>query len=172
MRQSWYHDGVVGLGDSLGAVADGLGSRLSGYSRKIFIGNSMGGFAALFFGQALTADAVVAFDPQTFISPSKRLRHQDFRWGRQVRGVHWRWGLRSHVFDLASYRFPMAKVHVGGGMKLDVIHARNITDSGAEIVIRSGAKHDLVKQYRASGELEDILRNVVNAAASISSDAH
>ena len=44
------------------------------------LGSSAGGYAALLFGRLLEADEVHAFGPQTFISPSLRLRYSDNWW--------------------------------------------------------------------------------------------
>jgi hypothetical protein len=107
IRQAWYHNGVEGLGSSLLEVEDGLSRLLAPYRRTVFVGNSMGGFAALYFGSRLAVDSVMAFAPQTFIGPMKRLRARDFRWRRQMARLHRRWLLRPHVFDLA--RLPLRR---------------------------------------------------------------
>lgn len=161
VRQAWYHDGVEGLGKSLPEVEDGLARLLAPYRRKVFVGNSMGGFAALYFGSRLAADSVIAFAPQTFIGPVSRLRARDFRWRKQMARLHRRWLLRPHVFDLAALPHPKATVIVGGACREDVLHAENLRGTGAQITIMPGHDHNFVKAFRDSGDLHSILSNAV-----------
>jgi pimeloyl-ACP methyl ester carboxylesterase len=59
--QSWYHRGVVGLGDDIVSTARALDARLnaSGARRVVMAGNSAGGYGALLFGHLLRADVVL-----------------------------------------------------------------------------------------------------------------
>jgi hypothetical protein len=63
-KNSWYLDGIPGLGDSLPAAAESLRRLLEhlglGGTRKICWGGSMGGYGAVTFGALLDAETIVA----------------------------------------------------------------------------------------------------------------
>ena len=63
-RNSWYVDGIPGLGDGIESSAEGLLAVLDeaglAHTRKLFWGGSMGGFGAVAFGALANADQVVA----------------------------------------------------------------------------------------------------------------
>ncbi len=63
-RNSWYLDGIPGLGDSLPAAAHGLREILGlldlGHTKKIAWGGSMGGYGAVAFGALLDVETIVA----------------------------------------------------------------------------------------------------------------
>ena len=60
---SWYQTGVPGLGDSIDEVADHLKVIIRNLnpSRVVFLGMSMGGYAALVFGILCGASLILAF---------------------------------------------------------------------------------------------------------------
>lgn len=64
----WYTEGITDISNSIGETAEYLRKYISGYSKVIFIGASMGGFASLLYGSILKVDTVIAFRPQTFLS--------------------------------------------------------------------------------------------------------
>lgn len=62
-KRSWYND-------TAGAVVDALRPRLSPLSQTITLGNSMGGFGALYFaGQLPHCTRAIAFAPQFSVAP-------------------------------------------------------------------------------------------------------
>jgi len=69
-RQSWYQHGLLGLSASLDHTAEVLQGLLPPDTRSVrTIGSSSGGFAALQLGLRLGADRILAFAPQTRITP-------------------------------------------------------------------------------------------------------
>ena len=160
-HQRWYHSGVVGLAPDLSELAERLGAMVEGYRRKVFVGNSMGGFAALLMGSELRADRSLAFSPQTALGPLKRLAFGEFRWMKQTLSTYRRIGSGGWCFDLASRDLSGSDVYIGGACRQDVLHARNIADTGARIHQFDDAGHDLVKMLRDSGRLRSILEEAV-----------
>lgn len=67
-KVKWYNQGLTDLTSNVDETVDFLRHKITGYKHAIFIGASMGGYAALLFGSILNVDAIVAFRPQTYIS--------------------------------------------------------------------------------------------------------
>ncbi|MBT9595629.1 MAG: hypothetical protein IV094_06580 [Vitreoscilla sp.] len=66
-KNQWYNRSLRGLGDSYEEVASALRARLEGYESVSTFGSSMGGYAALMFGDEIGARRVIAASPQTFL---------------------------------------------------------------------------------------------------------
>lgn len=66
-KVKWYNHGLTGLTSNIDETTEFLRHKIEGYRYVIFVGASMGGYAAILFGSILNVDAVVAFRPQTFI---------------------------------------------------------------------------------------------------------
>ena len=165
VAQGWYQHAVQGRQADTRRLFQGLPDvdrRLAG-QRLVFIGNSMGGFAALMFGALLRADRVIAFTPQTFVDPLRKLRHNDRRWWRQMLPMYARHGLMRWSYDLrnplaASARPAKATVYYGTALALDRQHAERIGDSpGVTLAPIEGEGHDAVKHLRDKGALHSLL---------------
>jgi acetyl esterase/lipase len=165
-RQAWYQRGLPGLGNDALAVGRYLELKISesGASDVRFVGNSMGGFAALLFCAMLRHGRAVAFAPQTFISGDKRARHGDTRWADQISSLHQ--NASDHdILELQSWideRFPNmpATVLVSTSDRLDLRHAEELLLFPNVTVHRfAGAGHDLVARLRDEGKLIDILNS-------------
>jgi pimeloyl-ACP methyl ester carboxylesterase len=165
LRQCWYQAGVPGMGDDLRSVAHDLETRIReiGVGRVRFVGNSMGGFAALIFSSLLETGGAIAFSPQTFISPILRLRHGDRRWWRRIWRA-WVAGLRrERIWDLrgvlASQPPPEGcLVCVSSTCALDCIHAAHISDlPGVHVRTFEEGGHGLVGWLRDTGRLGSIM---------------
>lgn len=63
----WYNDGLTDITNNIEETVEFLRQKINNYNHVIFIGASMGGYAALLFGSILRVDAVIAFRPQTHI---------------------------------------------------------------------------------------------------------
>lgn len=134
-------------------------------TRTVFAGNSMGGFAAILFGSLLSADRILAFAPQTFVSPWLRLRHRDNRWMRQILRMYVRHGWLCDSYDLRTVLLKKpttgrVDIFFGEKSRHDKIHAARLSDlPGVSSTSVEGARHGAVKQLRERGELERILHN-------------
>jgi hypothetical protein len=165
LRQCWYQAGIPGMGDDLRAVARDLDTRIRGIGadRVRFVGNSMGGFAALLFSSLLETGGAIAFSPQTFISPLLRLRHGDHRWWRRIWKA-WVAGLRrERIWDLRGVlekRPPPdgCLVCVSSSCPLDSVHAARISGlPGVEVRPFEEGGHGLVGWLRDTGRLASIM---------------
>lgn len=79
---AWYQRGVPGLGETVDDVAQGLRSLIAqaAPSKVITIGQSMGGYAAILFGQLLGVDQILAFGPLSFLDSARAKQIGDRRW--------------------------------------------------------------------------------------------
>ena len=164
LDQAWYQRGVRGIGTDPQAVGEYLRQKIrdTGASEVCFVGNSMGGFAALLFCAMLGVGSAIAFAPQTFISEDKRRLHKDRRWSAQISSLHAS-RAATDIDDLApwiaqSYREMPAKVYVPASNVLDEAHANELSAfPRMEIHRHPFAGHDLVRHLRDEGSLEKIL---------------
>jgi pimeloyl-ACP methyl ester carboxylesterase len=162
--QSWYQRGLPSIGDDAFAIGDYLRRKIaeSGATQIRFVGNSMGGYAALLFCSMLQCGKAIAFAPQTFVSPDKRLKYRDRRWPLQIAEMH-KSRTASHIYDLQSWirdHYPamQASVYVSKSDKLDMVHANELAGfANVEIHRFAGAGHGLVARLRDEGSLAQIL---------------
>ena len=168
LAQAWYQLGLADVCTDVPGIAEYLRGviREQGVGRVVFIGNSMGGFAALLFGAMLGVDEVHAFSPQTVVSRLGRLFCRDFRWRHQVgqiyraRGIDSRyWDLRPHMSAYAGGR-TVYHLHYCAPHRLDSLHAERL-GSIPNVVLHGYVHggHQLIKQLRDNGELELVLRS-------------
>lgn len=61
----WYNQGITGLSTNVEETIDFLHKQILPYKKVVFIGASMGGYAALLYGSILKVDLVITFRPQT-----------------------------------------------------------------------------------------------------------
>jgi hypothetical protein len=126
--QSWYQRLIPGLGDRPSEVARNiaaLAGTLFPGRRIVALGNSIGGYAALTFGCLCGFDKVLAFCPQTFISPELRFEHDDCRWVEQMHAIEFADYSGTAQFMSRSNR-PEIHVYVGEDSRLDLLHAQRL----------------------------------------------
>lgn len=130
--QCWYQHGLPAIGSTPFAVGEYLMSEIEkmGVSDIRFVGNSMGGFAALLFCSMLRRGKVIAFSPQTFIGDEKRKQHGDRRWSPQIGKIH---SVTSGIHDLKpwisdNFSAISANIYVSSADFLDMIHARELAE--------------------------------------------
>ncbi len=166
ISQAWYQRGLPGIGGDAHAIGDYLQAKIeeSGASEIRFVGNSMGGYAALMFCAMLRRGKAITFVPQTFICPQKRLQLGDERYQDKVHAVHQTQYL-TDIIDLKpwiSERHPEmeAQVHVSNEDPIDMLHANELNGFANISIHRyhQGGGHDLVQWLRDEGELTRILK--------------
>jgi predicted esterase YcpF (UPF0227 family) len=161
VSQAWYQRGLPGIGENAHAIGDYLHSRIeqSGAEEIRFIGNSMGGYAALMFCAMLGRGKAIVFSPQTFICPNKRQSLGDERWPEKVQTVL---GTQqaSDIYDLKAWitsRHPTlsAQIYVSTEDALDTRHAEELRGFDNIHIHRydEGGGHDLVRWLRQEGKL-------------------
>lgn len=166
LEQTWYQRGLPGISRDVRSTVAYLQDELARLKveRTVFVGNSMGAYAAILFGWLLDVDVVHAFAPQSFIGRLARLWNRDFRWRAQMRRLHATPQLSDEYFDLRRVlsrhsRKTVIHVHFPDGHRLDRLHSRRL-GSHESVVLHPyphGA-HNLIKQLRDAGELEALLR--------------
>ncbi|WP_277458296.1 hypothetical protein [Methylococcus capsulatus] len=166
LSQTWYHAGLPGISSNIPETARYIERIIDKAAAEevVFIGNSMGGYAAILFSTLIGQGRAVGFSPQTFISPSKRRAWGDRRWRSKILRTYGAALFKPKFFDLrrlletsgADHRID---IFVSSLDRLDVIHARNIEPFGnVHITERALGGHNLVKHLRDNGELQLILQ--------------
>lgn len=171
LSQSWYHLGLSGLTRDVGSTAKYLQAIIEQHEVKktILVGNSMGGFAALLFASMIANDCrAIAFAPQTFISPIKRLKYRDHRWKSEIFGTYWKAMFKKKYFDLSNLEGIQndwkGDIIVSADHKRDMAHALNMQKfSQVTIHAYDCDKHRIVKYLRDKGELQKILHENFNS---------
>jgi hypothetical protein len=172
--QSWYQDGLPGIGKNVFEVGEFIKGRIATLNpgEVFFIGNSMGGFAAILFASLVGKGTAIAFAPQTFISPVKRLKYCDRRWPRQITNTYLKTALKKHVWDLKRWLINNGKdikveIFVSKNDRLDYIHANQLRGlKTVNIYEYDTGGHGLVRHLRDKGKLSDILFGTTNRAPS------
>ncbi len=163
--QCWYQDGLPGISEDIHSTAIHIKQQIEKINpNKIFFaGNSMGGYAAILFAILVGKGDVIAFAPQTFISPFLRSKYKDTRWERQIGNAHKKSLCKRKVWDLrplllrANGRHKIS-IFVSKEDKLDHIHASYLGGvSGVTIYEFDGGGHGIVKLLRDEGKLPAIM---------------
>lgn len=164
ISQSCYQRGLPTIGKNAHAVGAYLKDRIieSGASEIYFVGNSMGGFAALLFCSMLQLGKAIVFSPQTFVSSEKRQSYGDDRWPDQIKNLH-EAHTAADIHELKPWIqncYPQmpARVYVSTSDTLDMHHVSELADfSNIEIYRFPIGGHGLVTELRNNGLLENIL---------------
>ena len=123
----------------------------------------MGGYAAILFANLIGKSEVVAFAPQTFISPILRLKHKDFRWQKQIYTTYRKSLFKRKVWDLKPLLLRSEKslkisLYVSKEDRLDYIHASHIKNiQGVNVYEFESGGHSVVKLLRNEGLLPTIM---------------
>jgi hypothetical protein len=160
---AFYHRGVRGLGTSIPEVAAAVRDLVSGAQRLVVVGASAGGYGAIVFGSLLSADAVMAFAPITFLSSRLRRRHRDTRWAEEVATAHASPGLARQYLDLRK-----ALRSREGATRIDLYYpARNRLDTCHAQHLRRvrvvtlhpipSRQHGVIRELRDDGTLRRLL---------------
>ena len=151
---SWYTGGACWRyrGDAaLRSVLRGLGRR---YGRVAFVGDSMGGSAALRYAQY--ADAVVALAPQvTDLAEDPHVGREDLCAAAAHRHVEG--PLLTSVERALRRRIPIS-VHFCAGHARDAAHVAALPP-GVTRVAHAGSQHDVAALLKADGVLDDVVRD-------------
>ncbi len=163
--QCWYQDGVPSVAEDVFALAKKIEGEVEkiGPEKLYFVGNSMGGYAAILFSVLVGKGEVIAFAPQTFISPAMRFLHGDRRWASQISSVYRKGAYKSGVWDLRallerSGRGGKISIFVSRSHRLDRVHALNVSGiRGVRVYEFDEGGHNVVKLLRDEGKLPDIM---------------
>lgn len=184
LLQTWYHAGLPGVHGGVRGVADLLYDvvQRARPQRAVFIGNSMGGYAALAVGWLLAPrlaaqgieTRVIGFAAQTFLSRWLRFRHADPRWWWRMRATRRAADARGRaLFDLRQLQHfgpgpARADLFACAHHRLDRAHALRVSNlPNVHVHLREsdGPGHAVIKHMRASGELGELLAEAIGFAA-------
>lgn len=167
LSQSWYQCGLPGIGNTVYDIAKFLNAKIRQIrpSEIFFVGNSMGGYAAILFASLLKCGKAIAFCPQTFISPIKRLIYGDSRWSCQILKTYKDTMLSTPrpIYDvkrlLSKDEFVNTiEVYVSRTDRMDFLHARRIEKFKNVFVYKYDvAGHNLVSYLRDQDQLQFII---------------
>lgn len=132
-----------------------IGERIANMApttKRLFIGASAGGFAALMFGHLLEADGVLAISPQSACGKAKR-DLGDYRWPK--------WCEETPSCDIAG-PYPNAVFHYAANDEFDVIHAKRLD---CEHVVHPSGGHALPDVLKKAGQIGDIIAEAVARVA-------
>ncbi len=162
----YYQRGLRGVAAGMDGVTAYLRRTIAAQKseRTVFVGNSMGAHAAIFFGWALEATRVVVFACRSFVNPLKRALGGDMRTLPLQLRAYWNRSVPSRCLDLrnvlaADARRTEIHLHFDANHRLDRMHARRLQEFPNVVLHehRAGG-HALVRHLRDRGELEVILR--------------
>tara|TARA_R110002049_G_scaffold287700_2_gene469868 strand:- start:7 stop:684 length:678 start_codon:yes stop_codon:yes gene_type:complete len=133
-KQAWYHRGLNEEIDNIESLKIYLDKLITTkeYKKVVFLGNSMGGYAAILFGNMLPVDHIIAFSPQTFISKLKRYWYKDKRWANQIEATYKDNRHQKRYYDLKPFlknerhKLIPLDLYYSHNHKLDSIHCERL----------------------------------------------
>jgi dienelactone hydrolase len=131
--------------------------------KVFFVGNSMGGFAAILFAALIGFGEAIAFAPQTFVSHELRWKHGDVRWHIQIKNMHDLPNIKEEYLDLRQLLLGIKhktkiSIFVSTNDRLDEVHANHLHDVPNVNVFKfNEGGHGVVKLLRDLGKLPEIL---------------
>ena len=127
------------------------------FRRVVFVGASMGGFAALAYSALVPGSVVLAFSPQT--SLARHLARFDKRYRYATK--KWDWETPAHL-DAAAAAPLAAEVHVvfDPFIPEDRAHADRIIGPGVRQIRASHMGHRAIRQLKAVGVLQALIDGV------------
>jgi hypothetical protein len=172
VTNGWYHRGVKGLGGDIDEVTASLRQLIEKIepSRVITIGQSMGAYAAIMFGQLLGADKILAFGTLSLLEPEKIRELDDTRWLPTLESLAAE-KLRVKYFDLLelcqnSPNKPDLQLFYGqkpdsdtkGEINLDDFHAKRMaTLPNCTLHPHPDSGHAIVKYLIDNGSIDRLL---------------
>lgn len=162
--RSWYQNGLPGIGGTVQEIADFLARRIDdiGATDVRFIGNCMGGFAALLFCSLVRQGRAIVFAPQSFLSPERCNFHEDHRVPHLLKNL-WSTPSEAHIYDLqpwlkANRPELSAEIYVSTSDRHDLAHARELSGfKNIRINYFEEGGHALIRHLGTQGLLPAIL---------------
>lgn len=167
LDKCWYHLGLRGVTSDIYETADWLKEqhRKSGCEETYFIGNSMGGYAAILFASLTGLGKAVTFAPQTYLSPFLKLRYMTPRAGKQYLKLYRKCSFKPKAWDLRKILgkkgvTPPVTFFYDSMNRTDGMHARHLAGiPGIRIRKIDFGGHNLVIHLKQEGRLLDVLRD-------------
>jgi len=174
LSQCWYHRGLKGVSRDIPQTALYIRAQIDQLQpRKVFfVGNSMGGYAAILFSALVGMGEAIAFAPQTFLSPSQRRFHNDTRWQSRILRMRFKAMFKKKFWDLRPVLMEKGQpekisVFVSQEHDMDMIHAAHIDQAPhVHVHVFEGGGHGIVKKMRDEGKLPQIMSGQFDPDAS------
>lgn len=164
LNQAWYHAGLCGISRDIDTTAAFIQTEISRLNPEkiFFVGNSMGGYAALLFAMLLKQGDVIAFVPQTFICPILRKRFSDNRWSQPISNTYRIAAGKRCIFDvkplIAGSNNQKISLFVSRGDRLDCLHTERLKGMANVFLYEfNGGGHGLIRLLRDQGKLPEIM---------------
>ena len=165
MDRNYYLTGLKNSTDSLQKTIDLLQklSSVKKYRKKVSIGASAGGFAAILFGHLLKFSKVIAFNPQTVISEEKETIINDTFYTvdvcKKLRNLNPSDTLYQKCLNLKNLMPFKTKVeiHFSNLSEIDKNFAHFIEHENCQLIKHNSSSHLLALQLRDSKDLKDII---------------
>lgn len=170
LKQAWYHRGVRGHGATIPEVAEHLDRLIARQQieRLVVVGTSAGGYAALVFGSLLGADRVLCWGPQTSLNLEVLGQMDDHRWDDRIAGLMSDNHLDEDWIDLRRALPPARTAQTQYALffddsyLLDRLHVERLAEiDGVQLRPVAGGEHEVARQMRKTGELEQVLRSAL-----------
>ena len=156
-RKDWYRNpDTPALIAALRAA--GLFDR---FRRVVFVGASMGGFAALAYAPMVPGAAVLAFSPQSTLSRSLAPFERRYRYAQRK----WDWSDPAHL-DAAEAAQTGAEITLvyDPFVAEDRAHALRVAGAGVRHVKVPLMGHKAIRQIKAVGGLQDLIEGVLRGS--------
>ena len=163
--QSWYHEGLHGISGDIDSTALYIENAINEMDpeKLYFVGNSMGGYAAILFHTLLGKGEAIAFAPQTFISSELRKKYKDERWPEQISRMLSLPATKTEAHDLGELLLKRKSgckiaIFVARNNALDLLHAAHVKKCpGVHVYELDVGGHQLVRVLRDEGKLAHIM---------------
>jgi tetratricopeptide (TPR) repeat protein len=162
INRHWYFGGLPGTTDSVQGTVELLREKISGYEQVVFLGSSAGAMAAILYGELLEVDKVIAFAPQTVLSPLKEQQLGDQRWLGFLQQFRTTVTTPEYLdlTNLAPIKTSI-DIHYAAGDKLDQSHAERLNGEYLQHFAHDCDGHFVALHLRDNGQLGDILDNAL-----------
>ena len=162
----YYLTGLKNSTDDLSETID-LIKKLSSakrYRKKVSIGSSAGGFAAILFGHLLNFSKVIAFNPQTVISEEKETIINDTFYTldvcKKLRNLNPSNSFYQNCLNpknLMPFKTKV-EIHFSNLSEIDKSYANFIEHKNCKLIKHNLSSHLLALKIRDSKNLKDIIK--------------
>jgi pimeloyl-ACP methyl ester carboxylesterase len=163
-QKDWYRN--ADTPDIIRSLRDaGL---FQGFQRVLFVGSSMGGFAALAYSSLLPGAAVLAFSPQSTLNKGIAPFEKRYRYGQR----RWDW-TAPEFLDAAAGLAPATEAYLAYDpfVPEDRAHAKRFSGSGVQQIRLPHLGHRAIRQIKDFGALTDMIGTIAKGRFDLASFA-
>lgn len=166
-RQSWYHEGLLGISDDIAGTHRYLQTLVErhGCDHLVTLGSSAGGYAAILFGALLGADRVAAFAPQADVTADVVKHFAGYDSPPPSQFLDRRKSVPSLTQFLRQQgKLPEIQVYYGEGCRMDAEDADKLAglDQVRLMPVADTASHSIAAELKRRGELDGILEALIS----------